>query len=117
MRRIAWISVASVALAVLVAAACGNSEGGGGGGGGSAAGASIYTTHCVSCHGATGHGDGPAGAALGASNLTDPAVQARVTDAQIAERIRKGGTKMPPNPALNDQQIADVTAHVRSLRH
>ncbi|MDW8364102.1 MAG: cytochrome c, partial [Myxococcales bacterium] len=75
-----------------------------------------YQAHCASCHGPSGLGDGPAGVPLGATNLTDPAMHARLTDEQMAERIRKGGTKMPPNPALDDRQIADVVAHVRTLR-
>lgn len=51
---------------------------------------------CVSCHGQLGRGDGPQGPMVKARDLSDPAWQASVTDAQIAETITKGRGRMPP---------------------
>ena len=74
----------------------------------------LYMTHCSSCHGEFGRGNGPAGPALGATNLTEPRVD-QITDAQISERIHKGGTKMPPIPQLSDEERAQIIEHVRTL--
>jgi cytochrome c oxidase cbb3-type subunit 3 len=51
---------------------------------------------CVSCHGQLGRGDGPQGPMVKARDLSDPAWQASVADAQIAETITKGRGRMPP---------------------
>ncbi|NUN15876.1 MAG: cytochrome c [Myxococcales bacterium] len=55
-----------------------------------------WQRNCFSCHGGRGQGDGPQGPMVRAPDLTDQAWQGRVTDAQIAEAIRRGGSKMPP---------------------
>ena len=47
------------------------------------------------CHGTVGRGDGPQGPMVRASDLTRPAWQASVTDAQIAQTIRTGRGSMP----------------------
>lgn len=78
-------------------------------------GARSYETHCASCHGAEGMGDGPAGPALGATDLTSAQVAA-LTDAEIHDRVRNGGQKMPAIPAVTDEQLTEVIRHVRSLR-
>jgi mono/diheme cytochrome c family protein len=51
---------------------------------------------CANCHGPLGRGDGPQGAMVKARNLSDPAWQSSVTDAQIATSIAKGRGLMPP---------------------
>jgi len=50
---------------------------------------------CTSCHGQIGRGDGPQGPMVRARDLSDPAWQASVSDAQVAESITKGRGKMP----------------------
>jgi mono/diheme cytochrome c family protein len=50
---------------------------------------------CTQCHGSLGRGDGPRGQMLKARDLSDPAWQASVTDAQIADAIVKGKNAMP----------------------
>jgi mono/diheme cytochrome c family protein len=52
--------------------------------------------NCVRCHGHVGRGDGPQGAMFHATDLTNPAWQRAVTDAQIATTIKNGRGAMPP---------------------
>lgn len=63
-----------------------------------------WTKNCVPCHGPRGRGDGPQGPMLRAPDLTRAEWQARVTDEEIQETIRKGRNKMPgfdlPPPVL-----------------
>lgn len=56
-----------------------------------ARGRALFRRHCTSCHGQTGKGDGPASAE--ARDLTDPAVQARLTDGEISWKIGTGRKK------------------------
>ena len=102
-----WSAVVGFGLCFFVLAACDE-------GSASEEGARAYETHCASCHGVSGQGDGPAGPALGASDLTGPEVAA-LTDAEIRDRVRNGGQKMPPMPAMSDEQLTEVVLHVRGL--
>jgi cytochrome c553 len=52
---------------------------------------------CSMCHGQLGRGDGPQGPMTQARDLSDPAWQASVTDAQVRESITKGKGRMPPS--------------------
>jgi mono/diheme cytochrome c family protein len=54
-------------------------------------GKALYQRHCTVCHGLRGKGDGPAGAE--ARDLTDPAVQQRLTDGEIFWKIGAGRKK------------------------
>lgn len=54
-----------------------------------------WEKNCTTCHGARGRGDGPQGPMLRAADLTRAEWQDRVSDAEIAETIRKGRNKMP----------------------
>jgi len=54
-------------------------------------GRALYQRHCTVCHGQAGKGDGPAGAE--ARDLTDPAVQQRLTDGEIFWKIGTGRKK------------------------
>jgi mono/diheme cytochrome c family protein len=71
-----------------------------------------WKQRCVTCHGTVGRGDGPQGAMVRASDLTRPAWQASVTDAQIAQVIRTGRGSMP----AFDLPEATVTGLVRLIR-
>lgn len=57
-----------------------------------------WQRNCTTCHGSLGRGDGPRGPMLKARDLSDPAWQASVTDAQLAESITKGKNAMPAFP-------------------
>lgn len=83
-----------------------------------------YKELCVACHGELGKGDGAAAAALNPkpANFADAAHAATVTDEYIVNMIKEGGAANGKSPlmaswkgALNEAQIMDVAAFVRSL--
>ena len=55
-------------------------------------GRALYQKHCASCHGDKGKGDGPAETyeIEPATDLTDPALQDRLTDGEILWKITTG---------------------------
>jgi mono/diheme cytochrome c family protein len=55
-------------------------------------GRALYQKHCASCHGDKGKGDGPAESyeTEPATDLTDPALQKRLTDGEILWKITTG---------------------------
>lgn len=57
-----------------------------------------WQRNCTTCHGSLGRGDGPRGPMLKARDLSDPAWQSSVTDADIAAAITKGKNAMPAFP-------------------
>jgi mono/diheme cytochrome c family protein len=85
----------------------------------------VYVHYCQTCHGESGAGDG-----FNAFNLdprprdiSDPAIQKKKTDADLADAIRRGGSGvglsplMPPwGRTLSERQIGDVILYVRTLR-
>lgn len=74
--------------------------------------ADLFQKNCGSCHGESGTGV----AAIGTPNFADPAFQQSVTDAGVTNAIRNGKGSMPAwSGKLSDQQIADLSAYVRSL--
>lgn len=84
-------------------------------GGDAVLGKAIYAQLCARCHGDTGAGGAlPGGVAVPA--LNDPALQARLTDAQMARGIALGKGAMPSY--MNDldrDKLAAVIAYIRSL--
>jgi mono/diheme cytochrome c family protein len=92
--------------------------------GDAAKGAVKYKELCVSCHGEKGAGDGAAAAALNPkpANFTDAKRAAEVTDEYVYNMIKEGGAANGKSAlmaswkgALNDAQLMDVAAFVRSL--
>jgi high-affinity iron transporter len=80
----------------------------------------LYAAQCASCHGVSGKGDGPLAATLSVSPpaLADLAVQARLSDAALADLILKGrpGTPMPGfGHALDGEQARRIVAFLRVL--
>ncbi|HAJ38454.1 MAG TPA: hypothetical protein DCL15_22525 [Chloroflexi bacterium] len=86
-------------------------------------GGKIFSTACVACHGPEGKGVQGLG-----KDLTTSEWVAQQSDEQLVEFIKKGrdasdplnttGVAMPPkggNPAMSDQEIADIVAFVRSI--
>jgi len=75
-----------------------------------AGGRQLYLTNCASCHSSTG-----VGAALPAGFIAPSLLQTDPT--RVAEAVRVGPGLMPPFPrsALDDGQLADLVAYVRSL--
>jgi mono/diheme cytochrome c family protein len=82
-------------------------------------GALNFVSYCEACHGATGLGDGPAGPALNPPPADLSAVASQVGDDYLFWRIREGkpGTAMVGwGSVLNEEQIWQVVAYVRSLK-
>jgi len=89
-----------------------------------AEGKNVYVTYCASCHGERGKGDGAAAASLPAkpADHTNGAIMNQLNDKFLYDIIARGGgavgksTFMPSwGGALNDTQIRDVVAYIRSL--
>lgn len=87
--------------------------------GGKADGAAIFAEVCARCHGPEGTPDPGNVARLGVKDLADPALQLRLSDAEIRRQIIKGSDnkQMPAfEGTLTEEQIAAIIAHVRTLR-
>ena len=85
----------------------------------------VYRHYCQTCHGETGAGDGFNAFNLDPKprDLSDPAFQAKKTDADLEDTVRRGGSGvglsalMPPwGRTLSDDEVHDVILFVRSLR-
>jgi len=81
----------------------------------------LWDMNCAGCHGKDGKGNTMMGRMLHIKDLTDPKVQAALTDAQATKDIKEGitedgRTKMKAfGDKLTDDQIKDLVAHVRSF--
>jgi mono/diheme cytochrome c family protein len=89
-----------------------------------AEGKKLYTTYCSSCHGETGKGDGMAAGSLPVkpADHTSGTVMNQLNDKFLLDIISKGGgavgksTFMPSwGSSLNDKQVRDVVAYIRTL--
>lgn len=96
-----------------------------------AAGKTTFDTNCASCHGVSGKGDGPVGAALqppprdfsvGEFKFDTDGDGKSGTDADLKGVIAQGGAAfggsplMAPWPTLSDDDVANVIAHIRTLK-
>jgi mono/diheme cytochrome c family protein len=89
-----------------------------------AEGKKLYTTYCSSCHGETGKGDGMAAGSLPVkpADHTSGAAMNQLNDKFLLDIISKGGTAVGKSSfmpswgnALNEKQIRDIVAHIRTL--
>jgi mono/diheme cytochrome c family protein len=89
-----------------------------------AEGKKLYASYCSTCHGDKGKGDGVAAGALPVKprNHTDGAVMNPLSDQHLTDIIAKGGTAvgksgfMPAwRASLNEKQIRDLVAYIRTL--
>lgn len=91
--------------------------------GDAANGGKVFAMACVACHGPEGKGVTGLG-----KDLTTSEWVGEQTDAQLVEFIKRGrdagdplnttGVAMPPkggNPAMSEQEVADIVAFVRSI--
>jgi cytochrome c oxidase cbb3-type subunit 3 len=80
----------------------------------------IYKNACAACHGARGKGNGILAMMIQAkmADFSKPEVAGRLTNKGVIEVIRKGRGKFMPSwtGTLNDAEILDVAAYVRSLQ-
>jgi cytochrome c oxidase cbb3-type subunit 3 len=74
-----------------------------------------WRQQCTSCHGAMGRGDGQMGPMLHAPDLSDPALQAKASDAELAAIIKGGRDKMPAFN-LPDPVLQGLVARIRQLK-
>ena len=87
------------------------------------AGGKLYQTRCAPCHGPDGKAATPTAQALNPKprDHTDGAYVNQLSHEHLVKVIKNGGPAvgkspiMPPNPDLNDQQIDDIIAFVRTL--
>ena len=87
------------------------------------AGGKLYQTRCSPCHGPDGKAATPTAQALNPKprDHTDGAYMNQLSDEHLAKVIKNGGPAvgkspiMPAHTDLNDQQIEDVIAFVRTL--
>jgi mono/diheme cytochrome c family protein len=84
----------------------------------------IYQTYCVACHGPEGKGDGPAAASLTTkpADHADGNVMNKIPNEVLFKAIKEGGASVGKSnlmrawgATLNDEQVKDVLAFVRSL--
>ena len=89
-----------------------------------AKGAVTYATYCASCHGEKGCGDGPLSATLNPkpARHCDGNVMNGLKDDYLFKVVKEGGQSVGKSPlmapwggTLNDAQIHDVVAFVRTL--
>jgi mono/diheme cytochrome c family protein len=96
-----------------------------------AAGKASFNANCSSCHGESGKGDGPVGAALqppprdfttGEFKFDADGDGTPGTDADLTAVISQGAAAfggsplMAPWPTLSEDDVANVVAHIRSLK-
>ena len=80
-----------------------------------------WEKHCLKCHGADGKGNTKMGKQSGVKDYTDSKVQAEMKDENAVKIIKegiveKGKKRMDPyGDKLNDQEIKDLIAHMRSF--
>ena len=87
------------------------------------AGKQLYQQRCSPCHGPDGKGNTPTAQALTPKprDHTNGAYMNTLSNEHVLKVIKQGGAAvgksplMPPQADLNDQQIQDVVAFVRSL--
>lgn len=89
-----------------------------------AEGKKLYASYCAACHGDQGKGDGVAARSLPVkpADHTDGAVMNQLSDKFLTDIIAKGGSAvnksgfMPAwGSSLNNKQVSDIVAYVRSL--
>jgi mono/diheme cytochrome c family protein len=79
----------------------------------------LFETTCVTCHGADGVGVDVWKLRLGVPDLTDPALHARLSDADIRTTIKEGSKskKMPPwGGVYSDEQVDALVSYVRGFK-
>ncbi len=84
--------------------------------GDAAAGKAVYTKRCATCHGAAGEGKEAIAKMLKVEmrHLGSKEVQAR-TDTDLRKVITEGNGKMKPVTGLNEKELADLLAYLRTF--
>ncbi len=83
--------------------------------GDAAAGKAVFQQHCSPCHGQDAMGNTPVAKAFNADlNLHDQKAQS-LKDSEIADIIKNGKGKMPKPPGVNESDIPNLIAYIRTL--
>jgi len=86
--------------------------------GGRADGAKIFAEGCAKCHGPDGSPSAAMRRSIRVKDLTDPALQKRLTDAQIRKQVANGSSNrlMPAfGDNLDEAQMDAIVKYVRTL--
>jgi len=85
--------------------------------GGASEGKTVFTAKCQGCHGANGEGKAAIAKMFNVTMhpLGSKEIQTK-TDAEFKKTITEGHGKMKPVTGLENQQVADVIAFVRTLK-
>lgn len=76
----------------------------------------VYKANCILCHGETGDADTPTGKTFKAASFSAPE-SLKKSDTELTALIKNGKGKMPPwSDVLNDDQVKDVIAYIRTLK-
>jgi mono/diheme cytochrome c family protein len=81
-----------------------------------------WNQNCKKCHGEDGKGKTTMGKKLAVKDYTDPKVQEKMKDEEMAKAIKEGvkkdgETKMKPfGDALSDQEIKALVAYTREFK-
>ncbi len=84
--------------------------------------AATWTDQCAKCHGADGKGETKMGKKLGIADLTDAAIQAKFTDADVLKFVKEGikdkegKLAMKPIEGLTDDDIKALVPVVRGFK-
>ena len=81
-----------------------------------------WEKHCVKCHGPDGKGDTKMGKKLEVKDYTDPKIQEKMKDAEMAKQIKEGkkeGDKVRMKAyaeVLTEAEVKDLVAYVRAFK-
>lgn len=79
-------------------------------------GAGVFQRSCASCHGVGREQKVALGFKVAPPDLAEPALQARLGDADFRKVIREGKGQMPPfGKMLADEEVSDLLVYLRSL--
>jgi mono/diheme cytochrome c family protein len=74
----------------------------------------LFKSKCAACHGADGTGSAM-GKKMGAHDFTSADVQ-KMSDAELADIITNGKSKMPKYGSLSPEEVKGLVAYIRTFK-
>ena len=74
----------------------------------------LFKSKCAACHGADGTGSAM-GKKMGAHDFTSADVQ-KMSDAELADIITNGKSKMPKHGSLSPEEVKGLVAYIRTFK-